>query len=168
MATILCDSIEIVGNAPRAVNQTSPGSEVRLPCFNTGGRVSNHTALLLFSARNLEGGAQVFINNHLVGGIAATPGSVFSTQLIAVSGSKLNDGKNEIVLRSVTDPFEIKDLICLFHQTEWNSSRSSGLLLQTECSDTMASLRRTPQHTLSYPGSVESPGGTGPEDGGRN
>ena len=118
MATILCDFIEIVGDAPKAVTQTSPGTEVPLPSFNTGRRVSNQTALLLFSARNLEGSAQVFINNHLVGGITAAPGSVFSTQLIAVSGTRLNDGANEIVLRSVTDPFEIKDLICFFHQTD--------------------------------------------------
>jgi hypothetical protein len=60
----------------------------------------------------------VLINNHLVVGITPTSGSTFSTQLIAVSSSQLNDGNNEIVLRSVTDPFEIKDLICFFHQTD--------------------------------------------------
>ena len=118
MATILCDFVQIVGDAPKPVRQTSQGSEVPLPSFNTGRRVSNRTALLLFSARNLDGSAQVFINNNLVGGITATPGSMFSTQMIAVPGTQLNDGTNEIVLKRVTDSFEIKDLICFFHQTD--------------------------------------------------
>jgi hypothetical protein len=90
---------------------------VPLPDFNTGGREAGSTALLVYSVRNLTGSAQVFINGHNVGTITATSGSVFFTQLIAVSGNQINDGNNEIVLRNVTDPFTIKDLICFFHQS---------------------------------------------------
>jgi len=114
---VLCDFIQIVGDASQAIPQTAAGAEVPLPDFNTGGREAGSTALLVYSARNLAGSAQVFINNHNVGTITATSGTVSSTQLIAVSGNQLNNGNNEIVLRNVTDPFTIKDLICFFHQS---------------------------------------------------
>lgn len=114
---ILCDFIQIVGDAGQAIPQTAAGAEVPLPDFNTGGRNAGSTALLVYSAMNLAGSARVFINNNNVGTITATSGTVFSTQLIAVSGSQINNGNNEIVLRNVTDPFTIKDLICFFHQS---------------------------------------------------
>lgn len=116
--TVLCDFIQIIGDTGQAISQTSTGAEVPLPDFNTGGREGSLTALLVYSAKNLAGSAQVFINNHNVGTITATSGTVFSTQLIAVSGNQLNDGNNEIVLKNVTDPFTIKDLICFFHQSD--------------------------------------------------
>ena len=114
---VVSDFIQIIGDSGQAISQTAAGAEVPLPDFNTSGREGNLTALLVYSAKNLAGSAQVFINNHNVGTITATSGAVFSTQLIAVSGSQLNNGNNEIVLRNVTDPFTIKDLVCLFHQS---------------------------------------------------
>ena len=114
---VLCDFIQIVGDAGQPIPATAPGAEVPLPDFNTGGRRAGATALLVYSAMGLAGSAGVFINGALVGTITATPGTVFSTQLIAVAGREIRDGANEIVLRNVTDPFTIKDLICFFHQS---------------------------------------------------
>jgi hypothetical protein len=114
--TIVCDFVQIVGDAGQLIPATAPGAEVPLPGFGTGGRHAGHTALLVYSARNLTGSAQVFINDNHVGDITATSGAVFSTQLIAVSGTQLNNGANDIVLRNVADPFTIKDVMCFFHQ----------------------------------------------------
>jgi hypothetical protein len=114
---ILSDFRQIVGDNGQAIPQTAPGAEVPLPDFHTGGRRADETALLMYSARNLTGSAQVFINNNHIGNITATSGTAWSTQLLAVSGTQLKDGTNEIVLRNVTDAFTIKDLICFFHQS---------------------------------------------------
>ena len=113
---VVCDFIQIIGDTIQPIPQTAAGVEVPLPDFNTSGREAQLTALLLLSARNLAGSAQVFINNHHVGDITATSGAAFSTQLIAVAGNQINNGNNEIVLKAVSDPFELKDVICFFHQ----------------------------------------------------
>jgi hypothetical protein len=74
--------------------------------------------LLVYSAKDLGGTAQVFINGNNVGTITQTSaGGVLSTQLIGVKGSELNNGNNEIVLKNVTDPFMIKDVNLSFHQS---------------------------------------------------
>lgn len=114
---VLCDFIQLVGDGGKSIPKTEGSAEVPLPDFNTGGREAGSTALLVYSVQNLAGSARVFINGDEVGTITATSGSVFSTQLIAVSGNQLKDGNNEIVLKNVTDPFTIKDLICFFHQS---------------------------------------------------
>lgn len=114
---VLCDFIQIIGDAVRSIPATQPGALVPLPDFNTGGREAGSTALLLLSARNLAGSATVLINGNNVGAITATSGSVFSTQLIAVSGTQINNGNNEIALTGVTDPFDLKTVMCFFHQS---------------------------------------------------
>jgi hypothetical protein len=116
--TVLCDFTEIRGDNPMSIPQTTGAAQVVLPDFNTGGRESGQKAMLMLSARNLAGSASVLINNVVVGTITATPGAVFSTQLISVSGNQLKDGNNEIVLRNVTDPFELKNVVCFFHQSD--------------------------------------------------
>ena len=118
MATVVCDFIQIIGDAGQDIDKTLGDTQEVLPDFNTGGREANFTALLFYSAKNLMGTAQVFINGNNVGTITETPaGGVFSTQLIGVRGNKLNDGNNEIVLRNVTDGFTIKDVNLFFHQS---------------------------------------------------
>ena len=117
MATVLADFIQIVGDGPIDVSQTQGGNEFPLPSFNTGGRLGNQTALLVFSVRDLSGSADVRINDVSVGTITATSPGIFSTQLITLDGNKLNDGTNRIVLKNVSDNFKIKDLICFFHQS---------------------------------------------------
>jgi len=118
MATVVCDFIQIIGDAGQDIDKTLGDTQEVLPDFNTGGREANFTALLFYSAKNLMGTAQVFINGNNVGTITATPaGGVYSTQSIAVRGIELKDGQNEIVLKNVTDPFKIKDVHLFFHQS---------------------------------------------------
>jgi len=117
---VLCDWTQIVGDSSITVPVANGGAEVPVPLdgstFGTGGRVSTETALLIFSVKNMTGTAQVFINNHHVGDIGPTSGSLWSTQLIAVSGTQINDGNNHLVMKNVTDAFNLKDLMCFFHQ----------------------------------------------------
>ena len=115
---VLCDFIQIVGDAGQPIPQTTGNAQVPLPDFNTGGREAGSTALLVYSVMNLAGSAAVYINGDNVGTITATSGNgFFFTQLIALSGSVLHDGNNEIVLKQVTNAFWIKDVICFFHES---------------------------------------------------
>jgi hypothetical protein len=115
---ILCDFIQVLGDGGQAIPATVGNAEVPLPDFDTTAREGGQTALLMYSAKNLAGTAEVFINGNNVGTITATPAEgVFSTQLIGVRGNQLNNGKNEIVLKNVTDQFTIKDVNLFFHQS---------------------------------------------------
>ncbi len=118
MATVLCDFSQIIGDSVMNIPVTTGGAEFPLPRFNTGGRISTAAALLVYSASGLTGTARVFINGSDVGAITPTASGVFSTQLIAVSGNQLRDGDNSIVLKSVSDAFTIKNLVCFFHQSD--------------------------------------------------
>jgi hypothetical protein len=110
--TVLADFAEILGNQGRSVGVA--GAE--LPAFNTGGRLTGHRALLLFLASNLEGSAAVFINNQPVGAVFPTGPVATSTQMLSFPGTVLKDGNNVMSLRSVTDPFNIRNVICFYHQ----------------------------------------------------
>jgi hypothetical protein len=57
------------------------------------------------------------INGQDVGTITATPGTVFSTQMIALLADRLNAGDNKIALTDVSDTFELKNVVCFFHQS---------------------------------------------------
>ncbi len=109
----VCDFIQIIGDNGRNVS----GPTEDLPNFNTGSRMRSPTALLIYSVKDLQGSADVYINGSRVGAMTETSGSIFSTQLIAVSGAQLRDGDNTIQVRNISDPFFIKDLICFFHQS---------------------------------------------------
>lgn len=128
--TVLCDYIQILGDNLQTIPQTAAGAEVPLGqgpggpgTFNTGGREPGtgtqvaFTAFLIYSVRDLAGSAEVVVNNASVGFITASAGAVFTTQMIALAGSTLNDGDNTIVIRNVTDTFTIKNVYCFFHQS---------------------------------------------------
>jgi hypothetical protein len=73
----------------------------------------------MYSVRNMTGTAQVFLNDSElpIGTITPSPpNGVWSTQVIAMAGVRLRDGDNQLTLRHVTDTFNIKDLICYYHQ----------------------------------------------------
>jgi hypothetical protein len=115
---VVGDFIPIVGNTEQSIPQTSGNAEVHLPDFKTDGRESGDAAFLMCAAKDLKGSAQVFINDNYVGTITATSlDSMYCTQMIVMTGNQLNNGNNEIVLKQVTDPFEIKDVICFYHQS---------------------------------------------------
>jgi hypothetical protein len=116
--TVLCDFVQIVSDVEQNIPVLPPLAEAPLPDFNTNGRIALRTALLIYSVRSFTGTAEVFINGSNVGTITPTPpGNVFSTQMIAVMGTQLNNGNNQIVVRNATDSFVIKNVNLFFHQS---------------------------------------------------
>lgn len=122
---ILADFTRIAGDVPVQVPITHGIARVTLPepgaQFDTGGRLKFAEAILIFSIRLPSTGAfaQVFVNNHLVGEILGSQSDEFRTQLITFTGDKLNGdrGKNNtLMLGNTADAFEIKDVVCFFHQ----------------------------------------------------
>jgi hypothetical protein len=136
--TVLCDFFTIIGDGGGNGITVHPvdfeGESPLGDPFNTGGRIAtdeahaaesgrkeggHSTAFLIYSVRNMTGTAQVFLNNsELPVGIItpSPPNSVWCTQMIAMAGFRLHDGDNQLTLKHVTDTFNIKDLICYFHQ----------------------------------------------------
>lgn len=91
--------------------------------FDTGGRISSDgevggsAAFLIYTVGSLSfGGAQVFVNGQGPVGVIQ-PSSAWSTQVIAMAGSRLASGMNQITVTRVTEEFWIKDLICFYHQS---------------------------------------------------
>lgn len=136
--TVLCDFFTIIGDGGGngiTIHPVEFEGHVNLgDPFNTDGRIATDeahaaesgrreggrsTAFLTYSVRNMTGTAQVFLNDsELPVGIItpSPPNGVWSTQIIAMAGVRLNPGDNQLTLRHVTDTFNIKDLICFFHQ----------------------------------------------------
>ncbi|MGY1830153.1 hypothetical protein ACI8AA_06935 [Geodermatophilus sp. SYSU D01180] len=127
---MLADFTTIIGDTAVSVPVVSPGAEFQLGSpFDTGGRLPGtsetgiSSALLMFAVRNMSGTAQVTINDDddVVGTITPSPSqlNIWSTQVIAFAGSRLSSASgtnNRIRLRNVTDAFQIKDVVCFFHQ----------------------------------------------------
>lgn len=134
---VLCDFIQIVGDTPVEIGDSLPVWEAT---FNTGGRHASGTAFLIFNVRGLtftDVNVNVKINNQVIGHIARYGGlnddernntaKYWYTQMIAMKGSTLNNGSNEIQIEAVGFPgatntnkfdnFELKDVICFFHQS---------------------------------------------------
>jgi hypothetical protein len=111
---VVSDFIQIRGDAPLTIGNTAV--EVN---FNTGGRNPQHTALLMFNIKGLNSTVPVKVNNTAVGSL--TPNSSqtgWFTQMVALNGSSLKDGTNELQLEAVgNDSFEIKDVMCFFGQS---------------------------------------------------
>jgi hypothetical protein len=119
MATVFCDFIKIVGDGETFIEKVQGAGERPLPNFNTGGRRADQTALLVYSAKNVAGTPEVFINGKKVGTITATPsGGIYSMQSIEVQGNEIKDGENKIVLKNVTQAFTIKNVNLFFHQND--------------------------------------------------
>ena len=134
---VVCDFIQIVGDSPVTIGDGLPVWE---KTFNTGGRSSSSTAFLLFNVRGLthtDRDVDVKINNQVIGQIARYGGlnnaerddtaKYWYTQMIAMNGSTLNNGDNEIQIEAVGwpgatasnqfDDFQLKDVMCFFHQS---------------------------------------------------
>jgi hypothetical protein len=111
---IVSDFTRIVGDGGRTIGNAA----VELP-FGTGGRDSNHDALLVFGVKGLNSTVQVKVNNTVVGSL--TPNSTqthWFTQMVYLTGGQLNNGNNELQLEAVSnDSFEIKDVTCFFGQS---------------------------------------------------
>ena len=129
---VVADFTLIQGDNPVTIGDGMPVWETT---FNTGGRESNSPAFLIFNVRGLTHtnvNVNVKINNQVVGQIGRYPGqdqtaSYWFTQMIAVSGSTLNNGNNELQIDAVGwpgatnankfDDFDLKDVVCFFHQS---------------------------------------------------
>jgi hypothetical protein len=119
--TVLADFQTIIGDRAQTVERR-PGVQQLGVAFDTGGRIAGdsevggHGAFLIYSVTGLVHTTEVFVNGEgPVGTIEASP-EVWSTQVIAMGGFRLNSGQNSITVRDVTDRFFIKDLICFYHQ----------------------------------------------------
>jgi hypothetical protein len=102
--------------------------------FGTGGRAANEIAFLIFNVRGLTDATTdvaVKVNNVEVGTIRRyasgnNNAGDWYTQMITVDGSTLNSGNNELQIEAVGwpgatagnmfDDFDLKDVICFFHQ----------------------------------------------------
>jgi hypothetical protein len=129
--TVLSDFTLIRGDNPVTIGDGTPLWEAT---FGTGGRVASEAALLIFNVRGLTStnvDVVVKVNNVQVGTIRRYGGdgdiaNNWYTQMIAVGGSQLNDGFNELQIAAVGwpgatsgnlfDDFELKDVVCFFHQ----------------------------------------------------
>jgi hypothetical protein len=111
--TVLADFAEIVGNQGANV----PAGTTIIGTFNTSGRLSGQRALLCFLASNLNGSAGIEINDQPVGAVFPTgPAGAVSTQMASFAGSVLNSGNNTMRLRNVSDAFNIRNVVCFYHQ----------------------------------------------------
>lgn len=119
----LCDFSQIVGEAPVSISHSAFEKK-----FDTGGRKDNHTALLILNVRGLtraDKDAEVKVNEQVVGKIVGYGGLTdamaqnWYTQMIAFPGASLKDGDNELQIDPVAgfDRFEVKNVICFFHQS---------------------------------------------------
>jgi len=131
-----CEFTQIVGDDPVVIGDSKPVWEAN---FDTEGRKSSGSAFLVFNVRGLalaDADVKVKVNNQLVGkifrhgsfGACAQSGNAeyWHTQMITLSGSMLKDGANEIQIEAIgvvgekkaasRDDFELKDLMCFFHQ----------------------------------------------------
>ena len=134
---VVCDFTQIVGDTPVTIGDAQPVWEAT---FNSGGRYAAGTAFLIFNVRGLTFttvNVNVKVNNQVVGQIFRYGGlnnaektdnaNYWYTQMIAISGSTLKDGNNEIQIEAVGfpgstnankfDDFQLKDVICFFHQS---------------------------------------------------
>jgi hypothetical protein len=129
---VVSDFTLIQGDTPVTIGDALPVWE---KTFNTGGRESGSPAFLIFNVRGLtvtNVNVVVKINNVEVGQIRRYGGdgdiaNNWYTQMIAVSGSQLNNGNNEIQIQAVGwpgaeagnlfDDFQLKDVVCFFHQS---------------------------------------------------
>jgi hypothetical protein len=124
--TVLADFNIIIGDVALGFGIT-PQAKQQLGEFNTGGRirsdgeVGGNAAFLMFSVEGVQVAIDVFINGQKITGpiTPTTPG--WHTQIIALAGSRLNDGNNEITVglpdgATATTSFQMKDLICFYHQ----------------------------------------------------
>jgi hypothetical protein len=108
---VVANFVMIRGDDPLLIGPAA----VELP-FNTSGRDAGHTALLIFNVRGLNAQVPVKVNNVIVGTLGPRGQlSPFATQMVALQGSSLKDGTNELQLEGVgNDEFEIKDVFCFF------------------------------------------------------
>lgn len=126
MGTILADFTHIAG-ADGPVRQAFGDDAAKSVSFNTGGIRGDRSAMLLFSVKAVANPPQpaqadLYINDHKVGSILVTAHNSFTTQTIVIARAsttefKSTNGKDNVfAIKNVPRAFEIKDVVCFFHQ----------------------------------------------------
>ena len=117
---VVSDFVEILGDSPETINNQGWQKE-----FNTSGRESGtsaaRAAFLLFNVKGITSFiVPVRVNDVIVGQIfpyQSSNTSYWYTQMIALDGSQLRNGNNTVRINAqVNDTFEIKNMVCFFHQ----------------------------------------------------
>jgi hypothetical protein len=126
MGTMLADFVHISGVdgpvPPAGVNQVAISKK-----FDTGGIRTERSAILMFSVMPVANPPQpavadVFINDVKVGSILNPVFNTFTMQTIVIaiaSTAHFNAGSgalNEFAIKNVPRAFQIKDIVCFFHQ----------------------------------------------------
>ena len=127
--TVLADYVVILRNETFPVAATHGTATVTLPGkWSTGGRWPGGNAIFMYAVRGLAGSAEMWINNgsedHVVGlpggQITSTASATrWETQMLMLGADHLNGSggnKNTLFFKNVTDDFEIRTIVCFFHQ----------------------------------------------------
>lgn len=124
MGTILADFTHIMGDGPQDVD-TAAGNAVGFSrSFATGGVRTDQSIVLMFAVRNKgTTPADVLINDVNVGRVTSTAIGAFTTQIITITGGgteakAFKATNNVFAITNVSDPdgFQIKSIVCFFHQ----------------------------------------------------
>ena len=125
MGTVLADFVHIMGDGPVVVNQTAANVPVGFSRpFDTAGVRRDQSVILMFSVLPLDTNplpaqGDVFINNVKVGSILDTVHGTFTMQTIIIAKGEdtgFVEADNRFVIKNVPRIFEIKSIVCFFHQ----------------------------------------------------
>ncbi|MEJ2889471.1 hypothetical protein [Actinomycetospora aeridis] len=120
--TLLGDFTAISGNDVISVPKSAPGTEVFVSTFDTGGCQRFGSALLMLSVRLVgtqEASADVLVNSASAGIVVAASTNEFRVKILTFPATSLRADRgenNRISLSNVTQPLEIKTILCFFHQ----------------------------------------------------
>jgi hypothetical protein len=124
MGTVLADFTHIMGDGPVHVKSGS-GEVVFERTFDTGGIRTDQAVILMFAVvrRGNQGGPspKVLINGVEVGAVIESGEEFFSTQTITIAkdtteSQAFNSQDNLLEITSIADSFDIKSIVCFFHQ----------------------------------------------------
>ena len=124
MGTVLADFVHIMGDGPAPVASAGSNEVGFSRPFNTAGIRRDQSVILMFSVHptetdNLPAQADVYINNVWVGNILNTVHGMFTAQTIIIAKGEdvgFVEKDNRFVIKNVPRPFDIKSIICFFHQ----------------------------------------------------
>ena len=134
---VQAEFVEILADAPVALGDANRLWEAE---FSTTGRVTNGAAFLMFNVKHLNFASSpvpVKVNQVLIGYIYPyrelndddrnNAAEHWHTQLIAIGGSTLHNGANELEIQAATfpnpgnpgnlfDDYSLKNVICFYHK----------------------------------------------------
>jgi hypothetical protein len=122
VGTILGDFTHVMGDGPVGVHPASGNIVAFQRTFDTGGIRTDQSIVLMFAVSGKGGTpADVLINSVQVGNINSAPADSFSTQIITIAkdshqSKAFKNTHNVFDIMNVADDFQIKSIVCFFHQ----------------------------------------------------